>query len=86
MGYCNGKRHFVNVEADIHGCPPDERRRRRPGRRDLHFLGTAQLNDPNLEAYLRRVLESLPDHPINRVNELLHWAFAAELPFLRMAA
>jgi hypothetical protein len=50
------------------------------------LLGTAQLNGLNVEAYLRHVLERLPDHPINRVDELLPWAIAAELPSLRMAA
>jgi transposase len=50
------------------------------------LLGTAQLNGLNVEAYLRHVLERLPDHPVNRVDELLPWAIAAELPSLRMAA
>lgn len=50
------------------------------------LLGTAQLNGLNVEAYLRHVLERLPDHPVNPVNELLPWAIAAELPSLRMAA
>jgi transposase len=50
------------------------------------LLGTAQLNGLNVEAYLRHVLERLPDHLVNRVDELLPWAIAAELPSLRMAA
>jgi transposase len=50
------------------------------------LLGTAQLNGLNVEAYLRHVLERLPDHPVNRVDELLPWAIVAELPSLRMAA
>jgi transposase len=50
------------------------------------LLGTAQLNGLNVEAYLRYVLERLPDHPVNRVSELLPWAIAAELPSLRLAA
>ena len=50
------------------------------------LLGTAQLNGLNVEAYLRHVLEHLPDHPVNRVAELLPWAVAAELPSLRLAA
>lgn len=41
------------------------------------LFGTAQLNGLNVEAYLRHVLERLPDHPINRVDELLPWAIAA---------
>ncbi len=50
------------------------------------LLGTAQINGLNVEAYLRHVLERLPDHPANRVDELLPWAIAAGLPSLRMAA
>lgn len=50
------------------------------------LLGTAQLNGLNVEAYLRHVLERLPDHPINRVDELLPWAIAADMPELRIAA
>jgi len=50
------------------------------------LLGSAQLNGLNVEAYLRYVLERLPDHPINRVEELLPWAIAGEVPNLRLAA
>ena len=50
------------------------------------LLGTAQLNGVNVEAYLRHVLERLPDHPVIRVAELLPWAVAAELPSLRLVA
>ena len=50
------------------------------------LLGTAQLNGLNVEAYLRHVLERLPDHPINHIGELLPWAIAASMPELRIAA
>jgi transposase len=50
------------------------------------LLGTAQLNGLNIEAYLRHVLERLPEHPINRIEELLPWAIAEQLPALRLAA
>jgi transposase len=50
------------------------------------LLGTAQLNGLNVEAYLRHVLARLPDHPINRIEELLPWAVAADIPALRLAA
>ncbi|MFO1401229.1 MAG: IS66 family transposase [Steroidobacteraceae bacterium] len=50
------------------------------------LLGTAQLNGLNIEAYLKLLLDRLPDHPVNRVEELLPWAVAAELPALRLAA
>lgn len=50
------------------------------------LLGTAQLNGLNIEAYLNLLLERLPDHTVNRVEELLPWAVAAELPALRLAA
>lgn len=50
------------------------------------LLGTAQLNGLNVEAYLSHVLERLPDHPINRIDEFLPWAIAASMPELRIAA
>jgi hypothetical protein len=48
------------------------------------LLGTAVLSGLNVEAYLRHVLERLPDHPINRVDQLLPWTVAADMPELRI--
>jgi hypothetical protein len=44
------------------------------------LIGTAMLNAMDPYLYLRHVLERIAEHPINRIEELLPWRVAADLP------
>ena len=43
------------------------------------LIQTAILNGFDPEAYLRRVLAQIADHPINRIDDLVPWTWAASL-------
>jgi transposase len=44
------------------------------------LIGTCRLNGIDPHGYLRHVLERIPAHPINRIEELLPWRVAPLLP------
>lgn len=44
------------------------------------LIGTCKLNGINPEAYLCHVLARIADHPVNKIDKLLPWAVAEQLP------
>lgn len=68
-GVAIGRKNYLHVGSDAGG---------RTAAVMYTLLGTAKLNGINPQRYLRHVLEHLPDHPSNRIDELLPWAVAAK--------
>ena len=50
------------------------------------LIATARLNDIDPYWYLRHVLERIAEHPINRIDQLLPWKVALEVPAARHRA
>jgi transposase len=43
------------------------------------LIGSAKLNGPDPELYLRTVLAQIADYPISQIQDLLPWNLAASL-------
>jgi transposase len=43
------------------------------------LIATAKLNGLDPALYLRTILAQIPDHPINRIQELMPWNIVASL-------
>ncbi len=49
------------------------------------LIQSARLNDVDPQAWLTDVLARIADHPASRLDELLHWNWAASIRFARAA-
>jgi len=65
-----GRKNFLHLGSDAGG----ER-----AASIYSLIGTAKLNGINPEAYLRKIIGCIAEHPVNRVNELLPWHIAAQI-------
>ncbi len=68
-GVAIGRKNYLHVGSDAGGHTAAVM---------YTLLVTAKLNGINPQRYLRYVLERLPEHPSNRIDELLPWAVAAK--------
>lgn len=68
-GVAIGRKNYLHVGSDAGGHTAAVM---------YTLLGTAKLNGINPQRYLRHVLERIPEHPSNRIDELLPWAVAAK--------
>jgi transposase len=68
-GVAIGRKNYLHVGSDAGGHTAAVM---------YTLLGTAKLNAINPQRYLRYVLERIPEHPSNRIDELLPWAVAAK--------
>jgi transposase len=66
-----GRRNYLFAGSDAGG---------ETAARLYSLIGTCRLNGIDPHLYLRHVLECIATHPINRIEELLPWRVAPELP------
>ena len=66
-----GRRNYLFAGSDAGG---------ETAARLYSLVGTCRLNGIDPHVYLRHVLERIAGHPINRIEELLPWRVAAQLP------
>ena len=66
-----GRRNYLFAGSDAGG---------ETAARLYSLIGTCRLNGIDPHLYLKHVLERIAAHPINRIDELLPWRVAAQLP------
>jgi transposase len=66
-----GRRNYLFAGSDAGG---------ETAARLYSLIGTCRLNGIDPHVYLKYVLERIAEHPINRIDELLPWRVAGQLP------